>query len=843
MQIINCRTNHLLLPMGFAMEAPVFSYVVEGALGKKQTEARIRVTADVEGKQVLADTGFGSLNSLGQEVPMALSPCTRYFWTVTVRTDAGEEATSAVNWFETGKREQPWRGRWISCGAEEARHPVFHKRFALGKQIERARLYICGLGLYEASINGQRVGQEKLTPFCNDYTTWIQYQTYDVTELLGQENELSVLLGQGWYLGRFTVRNGTFDPAYHGTRYKLMAELQVRFADGTETVVGTDDSWTVTRSTIYFSDIYDGEQRDDTLAELPPEQAVLLDEKLPLEDRRSIPLLAHEELSAVELIHTPAGETVFDIGQNIAGIFRLRVHEPKGTKIHIQTGEVLQQGNFYRENLRTAKSEYIYISDGQEHVLEPKFTYYGYRYAKVEGAHDLRQEDFTGVAYYSDVRPVATFKTGDEKLNQLMRNISWGQKGNFVDLPTDCPQRDERLGWTADTQVFVPTASFLTDSCAFYQKYLYDMRKEQSHNEGCVPEVIPAFFVKATCSVWGDAATIIPWAMYQFYGDVTILRDSLQSMKAWVDYIERLDGDNHHWREVFHYGDWLALDHPSGRVDEVKGGTEEGLIADAYYLNSVRLVVKSARILGETELAQTYEQKAERILSEIRKEYYTPNGRCAINTQTAQILSAYFDLSTDPERAHRTLVSLLHLNNNKLRTGFVGTPLLCRVLSSFGEDKLAYELIHNEEYPGWLYEINLGATTVWERWNSLNPDGTISSSDMNSFNHYAYGAIGEWMWRTMAGLNPCVEQPGFKRAVLRPVVDGKTGWLEAEYASVSGVYRVAWKVLDQRHVQLKVEIPFDCTASLELPYCKGAEKLELTPGSYEYCYETDEDIV
>lgn len=374
MRITNCLVNHLCNPLGFAMDDPVFSYQVEDAVGKHQTVARICVTADAQGEVILADTGFAFLNSLGESIRMPLSPCTRYWWTVTVRTDAGEEATSEVNWFETGMRDQAWQGKWISCEPEEKRHPIFRKGFTVQGDLQQARLYICGLGLYEASINGCAVTQERLTPGLNDYASWVQAQTYDVTGLLQVENEISVLMGRGWYLGRFSTDHGKYDPSYHGTRWKLIAELHLRYLDGYEEIISTDDSWRVTRSNILFSDIYDGEQVDDTLPVLPEEPAVLLDEALPVEDRRSVPVLPQEKIRPVELLHTPAGEQVFDLGQNFAGVFRLSVHEPRGTVIRVQTGEVLQQGNFYRDNLRSAKSEYVYVSDGNAHVLTPRFT-------------------------------------------------------------------------------------------------------------------------------------------------------------------------------------------------------------------------------------------------------------------------------------------------------------------------------------------------------------------------------------------------------------------------------------------------------------------------------------
>lgn len=841
MRIIRCEVDHKDSPMGFAMECPVFSYITEGAKGKRQTEARIAVSTDAEGKLIAADTGFTEINSLGHRVDMTLSPYTKYYWTVTVRTDAGEEAVSAVNWFETGKRGEAWEGQWITCGTQEKRHPVFHKAFHTepDKCVESARLYISGLGMYEAEINGRAVTKERFTPYCNDYTAWVQYQTYDVTELLGQDNEISVLMGNGWYKGRFGFQSKPGDEGFYGNQYQLIAELRIRYTDGTEQIEATDESWTVTRSKITFSSIYDGEQQDDTLEALPEERAVYSHPGLCLQERRSLPVLIQEERKPAALLDTPAGEKVFDLGQNITGIFRLRVREPKGTRIRVQMGEVLQQGNFYRDNLRSALAEYVYICDGTEHVIEPHFTFYGYRYAKVEGVSHLNVDDFIGLVCYSDIKTVSAFTTGDAKLNQLLSNIRWGQKGNFLDVPTDCPQRDERMGWTADTQVFVPTACFMTDAYAFYDKFLYDLRQEQSHRDGLVPDVVPAFQLKGCSSVWGDAAAIIPWFLYVFYGDVQILKDSFQSIKDWIDFIAGTDGENHHWREVFHYGDWLALDHPSGKVDEVKGGTEDGFIADAYYLNSVRIFIKAAKLLGETALAQEYQKKADHILQEIRNEYYSPNGRCVIPTQTAQILSVFYDLTVNPERAHQALMKLLRDHGNKLQTGFVGTPLLNRVLSGFGEDKMAYEILHNEEYPGWLYEVNLGATTVWERWNSMNPDGSVSSTGMNSFNHYAYGAIGEWMFRTMAGINPTENAPGFRHALLRPVVDLQTGFVKAEYASPAGTYRIEWSVTDKGCVHLKAEVPFDCTAELILPYCKETKPILLEPGVYEYTYETE----
>ncbi|MCM1304774.1 MAG: glycoside hydrolase family 78 protein [Butyrivibrio sp.] len=869
MKINHCKVNHIGSPLGYLLTVPRFSWQVEGAEGKKQDAARIIVTDDKEGSRVLADTGMKEdMNMLGEPVEIELRPRTRYYWTVTVRTDAGEETVSGVNWFETGKMGEPWTGKWITCDSSIERHPVFQKKFMLTEQVASARLYICGLGLYVAKLNGSRVGEERLTPYCNDYRSWIQYQTYDVTEMLCRENEMEVLLGNGWYKGRFGYTGHPGDGGYYGDSWKLIAELHVRFQDGSQEIICTDENWQISRSGLVFSGIYDGEQRDDTLPETEVETAVLVQEKeqqtLHLTERLSLPVLVQEEIQPVALLQTPSGEQVFDLGQNMAGVFRLSVCEPEGTRIRVQVGEVLQEGNFYRDNLRTAKAEYLYISDGKPHMLEPIFTYYGYRYAKVEGVTHLQKEDFTGLAYYSNIPFVGQLTVKDENLNRLLSNIQWSQKSNFVDVSTDCPQRDERMGWTADTQVFVPTACYFTDAFAFYRKYLYDLRKEQSACEGMVPNVIPSFGNRETAAVWGDAVTIIPWKLYLYYGDVGILEESIDSMAAWVEYIRQVDGGNHGWRRAFQFGDWLALDHPGGGTDQVRGGTDEAYVADVYYWNSARLVAKAAGVLisslekgtgasGGQDCSQVrktdqlahyrllqeeYSKLADRLKEEIEAEYFTSTGRCAVATQTGYVLALYYDLAKDRRKVLGELLDLLKKTDHKLTTGFVGTPLIMEVLSSMGEEKLAYEILHNEEYPGWLYEVGLGATTIWERWNSMDPDGSVSSTGMNSFNHYAYGSVGEWMWQNMAGIRPMEEAPGFKRVLIRPVPDAGTGGVEAEYHSPMGIYRVQWEVRGADEVYLRVEVPFGCSARLELPYADQEESRELSPGVFELTYRT-----
>ena len=854
MRVYDAKVNHMTNPMGFFMDGVSFSWKVDEARGKAQKAARVRVAADEKMQEILFDSGMDEqADSLAYPVELALEPRTRYFWQVTVLSDAEEEADSEVQWFETSKMSEEWTGKWLTCDSTEKRHPIFSKEIAPAKEMAKARLYVTGLGLYEAYIDGKKVGDEYLTPYSNNYNRWVQYQTYDITDQIAGGGKLSILLGNGWYKGRFGF-SAFEDKGYYGNEWKVIADVVLTYTDGTEEVIGTDESWTVTRSRIMFSNLYDGEQVDATAPELPAEEPTVCDApKGRLEARRSLPVIAHEHIKPVELIHTPAGEQVFDMGQNFAGIFTFRVKEPAGTKIHIQTGEVLQKGNFYNENLRSAKSEYIYISDGNETVIRPHFTYYGYRYVKVEGVSDLKIEDFTGLALYSDIEMGGDVETGHDLVNQLVSNVRWGMKGNFIDVPTDCPQRDERMGWTGDTQVFSPTATFLADTYAFYSKYLHDMYTEQMDLDGMVPDVVPSAGVHSTACVWGDSSCIIPWNMYQFYGDKKILEDQYDSMRNWVDYISRVDGDNHGWRSVFHYGDWLALDNPSGKTDEVMGGTDEGYIANVYYAASAGIVAKAARVLGYEADAKTYQALCDEQFEEVKKEYFSQTGRCCIKTQTALILALKYHLSENEELTKKTLRLLFQISGDKLKTGFTGMPLMCPVLSENGMNDLAYTLLLNEDYPGWLHEVKLGATTVWERWNSLDENGDISSTGMNSLNHYAYGSILEWVFRYVTGFRVSEEHPGSRHLLIAPTLNWKLKRAKGSYHSAAGTYETSWELADPSHVTVKVTVPFGCTAEIVLPLVSQETladqsnplfadvrdgKCFVGAGTYEVSYET-----
>jgi alpha-L-rhamnosidase len=468
---------------------------------------------------------------------------------------------------------------------------------------------------------------------------------------------------------------------------------------------------------------------------------------------------------------------------------------------------------------------------------------------KVEGIPDIKPADFTALALYSDIPKAGSLETGHDLVNKLIANTMWGQKGNFLDAPTDCPQRDERLGWTGDAQVFSRAAMYLTDCYAFFRKYLYDMGTEQKSLNGLVPIFIPSFGNHICAAVWGDAVCIILWNLYVFYGDKRILVDNFDNMKAWVDYLRQIDGCDHQWGKQFHFGgdckqfqfgDWLALDYPDRRDDQVQGGTDVGFIACVFYMNSARLTAKAARVLGKTGDAERYEKLAQSVLRWIRTEYFSETGRCCIDTQTAHMLTLQFGLWNDPSRARDALKTSLSRVGNKLQTGFVGTPMLCNALSENGMNGLAYHLLLNEDYPGWFHEIKLGATTVWERWNSVNADGSISSTGMNSLNHYAYGSIVEWLWRYVAGINP--DLPGFRKVIIKPVPHWDLKYANVGYRSPAGTYKVYWRVIDETHFSLSVTVPFGCEARLELPFVSTEKNTALTSGEFNAVYETSGSI-
>ncbi|MDO4285371.1 MAG: family 78 glycoside hydrolase catalytic domain [Eubacteriales bacterium] len=938
MKITKLRTNHMENPIGYALEGPVLTWTVEEARGTRTQSAQVQIAADPDFTRILSDSGVRTdLDSRGYVPELTLRERTRYYWRVSVQDDTGESGISGTAFFETAPEKIA--GQWITAPFGKDAHAIYQKSWTLPEtssaagrsvgqgdvsadgcsagqddssaaDIVSARLYISGLGVYEAYLNGEKIGDEYLAPFYNDYNNWIQLQTYDVTELLrGGMNTLGVMLGNGWYKGRFGFID-KMDRIYGDTQ-AFVCELELVCADGTRRSIVSDESFLCHTSAVLESSIYDGEVYDarleqpgfglpaagsdlvravqsgagsaaadgtDDAATAPESQArgtggrenlteaAASDEALRaqgwvsavpageeiqafsgrLRARRSLPLTVQESLKPVEVIHTPAGETVLDFGQNLTGLFTFVCREPEGAEIRLQFGEILQSGNFYNDNLRSAKEAYRYISDGTARIVRPHFTFYGFRYMKVEGIGEVNPEDFTALVLHSEMERTGWIETSNEKVNQLFHNALWGQKGNFVDVPTDCPQRDERMGWTGDAQVFCATASFNMYTPAFYRKYLYDMLGEQRELGGSVPHVVPDILDQINAALrqpgraqelgmtpppadadaaagscaWGDAATVIPWTTYLFYGDRTMLAAEYENMKLWTDHIRRIDeekcGGRRLWTHGFHFADWLALD--NFHKDTCFGGTDPYYVASTYYLYSAQLTAQAAAALGREEEAAQYGQLAEEVREAMRGEYFTPTGRLAVDTQTAMVLALYFDIA--PQEARGRLIEALRAKleeeNVHLTTGFVGTPYLCPALTENGLAQYAYTLLLNEDFPSWLYEVNMGATTVWERWNSVLPDGMISDTGMNSLNHYAYGSIVEWMYRYMCGLNPDKDEPGFRRFTIRPYPDARFGQVEMRYESVYGTIRSGWKQEDGAWV-FTVRVPFDTQARFELP--------------------------
>lgn len=855
MQITHQKTNHVSQPMGFWMEKPVLSWVTESEVSKKQVSAQIRIATDEAMEQIVFDSGLGDWDSRAYRPDFTPEPRTRYYWQVTVTGEAGD-CTSGTDWFETGKQSEPWQAEWIRPNETPERHPLLRRGFESRGELVRARVYATGLGAYYLFVNGQRVAEEYLAPGCNAYDQWIQVQTYDVTALVQPgDNVIGAMLGNSWAKGRFGLSNEG-RPLY-AREFTLLCELHLEYADGSESVICSDEAWSwaegpVRESSIYDGEVYDANQLPAGWAEatfdasgwkpvLPWENTLGQ-----LHDRLSLPVTVNQTFRPAAVLHTPAGETVIDLGQNIVGWLRLKIRAPKGTEISLWHGETLQNDCFYNDNLRSAKAEYHYLSDGEEAEVEPWFTFYGFRYVKVEGwPGEINLDDVTACCVYSQLEETGHLETSHPLVNRLIENALWSQRDNFLDVPTDCPQRDEREGWTGDAQVFSGTALYNMDCAAFYLKYGYDMYMEQLKNHGCVPHVVPdvntlhdagSAQAQTGACAWSDAATVIPWTTYVYTGDRDVLERQLDSMRAWVDFVTDFGLDvatGGGWLSTFHYGDWLALDGDGG-PDGVMGGTEIAFLAAAYYVYSAELTAKAAEALGRTELAADYQARADKIRADLRHEYFTAGGRGALQTQTFYVVSLFMHICPDNarEKIAQALVARLKSDKMHLKTGFIGTPLLCRVLSEAGYSQYAYQLLLNEDLPSWLYEVKMGATTIWERWNSINPDGSISSTGMNSLNHYSYGSVVEWMYRHMCGLKPY--EPGFKRVSLRPEVDKRLGYAKMSYRSAMGLYRSEWRIDEAGQLHFVFEIPFNATAEVCLPNARvedlvGAEGLGFVP--------------
>jgi len=827
-------------PLGIDVLKPRLSWqIVSAEENILQTAYEIKVTDQTANGKLLWNSGkVNSAQSVNvaYEGP-ALKSMQRVAWQVRVWDNKNKvSAWSAPATWEMGILEpESWKASWITLGSEPdvmGSKPCqyFRKEFASAKKIQSARVYVTSLGLYQLFLNGKKVSTDLFTPGWTSYKNRIQYQTYDVTSMLQPKNSVAAIVGDGWYRGNigWSSQNG-----YYGSKIALLAQLQITYTDGTFEIVGTDGSWKVSNGPIVFSDIYNGETYD-ARKEMPGwsgtgfndsgwEKVAVIDQsKKMLTAPQGVVVKAIEEIKPLKLITTPNGETVFDMGQNMVGWVRLKVQGKKGDQVTLKFAEVLtKEGNFYTENLRRAKctDNFILNGTGQE-VFEPHFTFHGFRFVKIEGLSvQPTLDQITGVVIHSDMTPTGSFACSDPMINQLQHNIQWGQKGNFLDVPTDCPQRDERLGWTGDAQVFSMTAAFNYNVAPFYTKWMRDVAADQLPN-GRVPHVIPDVLKgEGGSTAWADVSVIVPWTTYLAYGDKRILEVQYPSMKGWVEFMKSRAGEKNLWTGDNHFGDWLAF--ATTNSDYPGATTEKDLIATAYYSYSSGLLAKIAAIIGQNDDAKKYAQLSEDIKKAFQKEFVTPAGRLVSHTQTAYSLALAFDLLPEdliPKAAKYLADDVKKMGH--LTTGFVGTPLLCKTLSAHGYDDLAFMLLNRKEYPSWLYPVTQGATTIWERWDGQKPDGSFQDIGMNSFNHYAYGAIGEWLYRYVAGMDIDPENPGYKHILLAPHPGGGLTNAGVEFNSVYGKVKSAWK-LDGSDFVYEVTVPANTTATVTLPAAKA----------------------
>ena len=725
---------------------------------------------------------------------------------------------------------------------------TFRKEFKTNKKIKKATAYASALGIYALYIDGARVGKGVLTPGWTSYHHRIQYQTYDITDLLKNESTIELGLGQGWavgYIGHVNTHHCYAD------KPSVTAQIDIVYEDGAKETIVTDGEWDVYTSPVLSSEIYHGETVDLTAPVNKIGKAELSVVKGKLVPQEGEWITEQQRLAPVELIHTPNGETVIDFGQNMTGYVEVKIKAPRGSRIVFDGAEVLDKdGNFYNKNYRSAKNLMTYVTSGGDDTFKPTYSFQGFRYIRIIEAPFVDLNCFTAVSVNSEMKRTGRFNCGNAKINQLYHNIIWGQKSNYLDVPTDCPQRDERLGWTGDAQVFCRTGAINFDVEKFFKKWLSDMALEQRADGavwGIVPDCMPTKPTRISAA-WGDAATIVPWQMYLAYGNKANLKKCFPMMKKWVEYMHSTGDEEYLWLTARHYGDWLGMD---AGGDSYVGATSNDLIGSAFFAYSTELVIKAGEVLGEN--VDYYKELYKNVVKRFR-EYFMENGlpkdidfpyteMCGKGlspsdvvrkgmTQTAIVLILHFGLCTDEERPGlvNKLAELIANFDGRMTTGFVGTPYILHALSDNGRTDLAYKLLFEERNPSWLYSVTHGATTMWEHWNSLKEDGSFWSTSMNSFNHYAYGAVYDWIFGVAAGIKPVESDPAYKKIAIAPHPCKELGFVDASIESRSGFVRSAWYYKDDA-VYYELEIPEGATAELTLP---SGKTYTLTGGIYHF---------
>jgi alpha-L-rhamnosidase len=837
------KVEHKKNPLGVDAARPRFSWIVSGTgNGIMQSAYSIRVATDEKFSSSAVVWQSGKISSdesnLVQYNGPALKESQRYYWQVRVWDNKKNQSKwSSTAWWETGLMKQAgWKASWIEMEGDTLRYspvPHFRKEFPVAKSIASARVYVTSHGFYELHINGKKVGDQVFTPGWTSYGKRLQYQVYDVTNMLVKgSNAIGAVLGDGWYRGTLAWGDNW---RIYGKKLGLLMQLNIKYTDGTESLIVTDGTWKASNDgAIRMVDIYNGETCDATKKLTGWDLAGYDDvkwQKVSVGDYQNniiasegAPIRKIQEIKPIKIFRTPKGSLIADMGQNMVGWIRLKVSGPKGTVVTLRHAEVLDKyGEFYTTNLRSAKCQLTYTLAGNgDETYEPRFTFMGFRFVEVSGfPGQLTADNLTGVVIHSDMAITGSYESSNTLINQLQHNIQWGQKGNFVDVPTDCPQRDERLGWTGDAQAFCRTAAFNMDVSSFFTKWLKDIAADQKQG-GEVPDVIPDVLNKQTATTaqpsagWGDVAVIAPWTMYLVYGDKNLLETQYPSMKKWVEYIRNKAGDSYIWKGGSKYGDWLYYHPGVNNHTEPDGHTDRDFIATAFYAYSASILSSAARELGKTEDAKYYDDLFGKIKVVFINDYVTKAGRVGTDSQTSYVLALMFNLLPEELRpnAAKYLVDDIKSRRNHLSTGFLGTVYLCHVLSENGYSDVAYDLLLQESYPSWLYPVKMGATTIWERWDGQKTDSTFQDAGMNFFNHYAYGAIGDWMYRVSAGLETAA--PGYKKLLIQPHPTKKLEFSRASFETPYGKAASGWERKGQI-ILVTVKIPANTSATIVLP--------------------------
>ena len=751
----------------------------------------------------------------------ALGSRDQVWWQVSVWVGDEVSPWSPAAFFEVGLlAPSDWSAEWIGgrlVGGPRSYVPVpfFTGEVELGKDIVDARLYASALGVYEARINGHRVGDQELAPGWTDFGHRVRYQVFDVTGLLKQgTNAVEAAVGDGWYCGNL----GWDGRQIFGRQPLFIGQLEVVYGDGSRQTFGTDSSWKHAYGPIVEADLLMGQSVDmrNELSDWEP--AVVHSPGACLVATDSPPIRVTEEIVPIEVKEIPswpAAKWMFDMGQNMVGRIRLRVTGEPGQTLIIRYGEMLDKnGKLYTENLRSARqTDYYTLGSSVEEVWEPQFTFHGFRYVEISGlVGPATSATVTGIVLHSDVDKTGDFECSDPLISQLQKNIDWGQRGNFVDVPTDCPQRDERLGWTGDAQVFVRTAAFNRDVDLFFRKYAQDLEDSQFES-GAIPPFAPRIKVLSHEGgpAWADAFLICPWEIYQAYGDLEILRRHFPAMQRYFSFLEETSLENRRcWQDYtgFHgFGDWLSHE----------ANTPLELIGTAFFAHAAGLLSKIASVLGESGLASAYTQRFLEIRQTFRDRFITPQGFVASGTQTAYVLALHFDLMPDELRATamQELVDDIGRRNWRLSTGFIGTPYLCDVLTKGGRLDVAYKLLNQKAWPSWLYPVTKGATTIWERWDGWTEEKGFQDPGMNSFNHYAYGAIGDWLYTTVLGISAF--EPSYKRITLACQPGGGLDWAKGYLDCPYGRIESSWRISEGRF-EWDVTVPPNTLAFVTVPF-------------------------